>query len=57
MRISGSGGGDTYAVAVAAKIQASVKQQGRDIVKLIDASTMGSGASPPGVGQNLDIKA
>jgi hypothetical protein len=57
MRVSGSGGGDDYAVAVAAKIQASVKQEGKDIVKLIDSSTMGSSGLPPGVGQNLNIKA
>lgn len=58
MRISGGGGGaDNYAVAVAAKVQASVKQEGKDIVKLIDSSTMGSSGLPPGVGQNLNIKA
>lgn len=58
MRISGGGGGaDNYAVAVAAKIQASVKQEGKDIVKLIDSSTMGSSGLPPGVGQSLNIKA
>lgn len=57
MRISGSGGGDSYAVAVASKIQASVKQEGKDIVKLIDSSSMGSSGLPPGVGQNLNIKA
>ena len=58
MRISGGGGGaDNYAVAVASKIQASVRQEGKDIVKLISASTMGPSGLPAGVGQNLDIKA
>jgi hypothetical protein len=57
MRVSGGGGGDNYAVAVAAKIQASVKQEGKDIVKLIDSSTMGASGLPAGVGQNLNIKA
>jgi hypothetical protein len=57
MRISGGGGGGNYDVAVAAKIQASVKQEGKDVVKLIDSSSMGSSGSPPGVGQNLNIKA
>ena len=57
MRVSGSGGGDNYAVAVASKIQASVKQEGKDLIKLIDSSSMGSSALPPGVGGNLNIKA
>ena len=44
-------------MAVAAKIQASVQQEGKEIVKLIDASTMGSSGLPPGVGMNLNVKA
>lgn len=56
MRISG-GAGAGYSAAVAGKIQASIAQQGKDIVKLIDASTLGSSALPPGVGENVNVKA
>ena len=57
MRVSGGGGGGNYDVAVAAKIQASVKQEGKDVIKLIDSSSMGSSGLPPGVGQNVNIRA
>lgn len=56
MQISG-GAALSYSVAVASKMQASVRQQGQDMVKLIDASTMGSTQLPAGVGENLNIKA
>jgi hypothetical protein len=56
MEISGAGG-VAYDVAVAAKQQASVRQQGKDAVKLIESATTGSTQLPPGVGENLNIKA
>ena len=56
MQISG-GAGSSYSAAVASKVQASVKQQGKDMIKLIEASTMGSTQLPAGVGENLNIKA
>jgi hypothetical protein len=56
MQISG-GASLGYSVAVASKLQASVRQQGKDMIKLIDASTMGSTQLPAGVGENLNIKA
>lgn len=56
MKISG-GASAGYSVAVASKIQASVKQQGKDMIQLIDAATMGSTQLPAGVGENLNIKA
>jgi hypothetical protein len=56
MQISG-GAGASYSVAVASKIQASVKQQGKDMIQLIDASALGSTQLPAGVGENLNIKA
>jgi hypothetical protein len=56
MEIS-SAGGAAYSVAVATKVQQSVRQQGKDAIKLIDAATMGTSQLPPGVGENLNIKA
>jgi hypothetical protein len=56
MQIS-SAGGAGYAVAVVSKLQASARQQGKDIVKLIDSSSLGSSQLPAGVGENLNIKA
>jgi hypothetical protein len=56
MEISGAGG-LAYSVAVASKVQAGVRQQGRDALKLIDAATMATSQLPPGVGENLNIKA
>jgi len=56
MQISG-GSGLGYSVAVASKLQASVRQQGKDTLALIDAATMGSTQLPAGVGENLNIKA
>ena len=54
---SGAGAGALYSALVAGKIQQSVKQQGRDVLQLLDASSMGSTQLPPGVGENLNIKA
>jgi hypothetical protein len=56
MEISGASSA-AYSVAVASKVQQSVKQQGKDALKLIDAASMGTSQLPPGVGENLDIKA
>lgn len=56
MEISGAGG-VAYSVAVATKVQQSVRQEGKDALKLIDAATLGSSQLPPGVGENLNIKA
>ena len=50
-------GGTSYSVAVANKVQASVRQQGKDTLKLIEASTLESSQLPAGVGENLNIKA
>jgi hypothetical protein len=49
--------GASYSVAVASKMQASVKQEGKDAIKLIEASSTGSTQLPAGVGENLNIKA
>jgi hypothetical protein len=56
---SGAGAGALYSALVAGKIQQSVKQQGRDVLQLLDASSVSasSGQSPPGVGEHLNIKA
>jgi hypothetical protein len=54
---SGVGAAALYSALVAGKFQQSVKQQGRDVIQLLDASSMGSTQAPPGVGENLNIKA
>jgi hypothetical protein len=48
--------GAAYSVAVAKKVQASVVQQGEDANKLIESATA-SKQLPPGVGENLNVKA
>jgi hypothetical protein len=56
VRITGSGGSSQGAVA-AVKLQAAVREQAREIIRMLDPSTMGSTALPPGVGENIDVKA
>jgi hypothetical protein len=56
MQISSTAGAG-YAMAVESKLQATVKEQAKDVIQLIAPQQMSSTQLPPGVGQNLNIKA
>lgn len=57
MRVSSNLSSLAYEVAVASKLQATVREQGKQAVELIEAASLASTQLPPGVGESLNIKA
>jgi hypothetical protein len=59
MEISGKApAGMAYEVAVAAKVQQSTREQGRQALKLIQSAVApAAGASTPGIGDRLNVVA
>ncbi|MFZ5893470.1 MAG: putative motility protein [Myxococcota bacterium] len=56
--VSGAAFADQYAVAVGKKALDSVKQQGQDALKLIQAAAPAAPANvAPGIGQSLNVVA
>ncbi len=57
MKVGGASTQVAYDVAVAQKVQQSVKQGGKQAMQLIDASMMASSQPPAGTGEIVNIKA